>query len=131
MLYSFLKAFSFQLKVSRVFRATPYDLNVKSCKLEPLSDRKEIRRYLCACYFSLCYATLAVLVQGILIPKATESYILSLVFTLVTVAPTVPKLMTLRSSKESTQLFNSLILHETREFGKSFNFATSSIFLHP
>jgi hypothetical protein len=63
MLSSFLKVFSFQFKVARYFRATPFDLNLKSCELEPISERLENRRYLNATYMVFGYIAIAVLIQ--------------------------------------------------------------------
>jgi hypothetical protein len=125
MLSSFLKVFSFQLKISRYFRATPFDLNLKSRELEPISERLEHRRYLNATYMVLGYIAVAVLIQWLMIPRADDSYILSLTFTLALVAAVILKLMMHRGSRKVTSLFNSLILHESQQFGK--DFATNTV----
>jgi hypothetical protein len=129
MLSSFLKVFSFQLKVARFFRATPFDLNLKSCQLEPISERLENRRYLNANYMVFAYIAIAVLIQWMMIPRADDSYILSLTFTLVLVAAVILKLMMHRGSRKVTSLFNSLILHESQEFGKDFGFCNQQCYV--
>jgi hypothetical protein len=125
MLSSFLKVFSFQLKISRFFKATPFDLNLKSRELEPISERLEHRRYLNATYMVSGYIAVAVLIQWLMIPRADDSYILSLTFTLALVAAVILKLMMHRGSRKVTSLFNSLILHESQQFGK--DFATNTV----
>jgi hypothetical protein len=120
MLSSFSKVLSFHLKVSRLFRATPFDFNPESCKLELLFEYFEYRRYINACHFVFCYVGIAVIFQWMMIPTATESYILSLTFTLLVFGAGILKLMVFRDSRGIAQLLNSITQHECEEFGKNF-----------